>query len=165
MKWISVQDRLPDFVKVENKGECLIPTNYTVNPNKYISIKRKGFCKLHRLVFYINNSEGLNPKNWIEKNKGKVIMHSCDNPNCINPDHLNIGTQIDNIRDRVKKGRSAYHENNGNNKLKQKDVDFIRYYYKKRTIRELSEFFNVNISTIHRVVNQKSWQPLPEPPK
>jgi len=36
---------------------------------------------------------------------GYVVMHSCDNPGCVNPDHLSVGTQIDNIKDMDSKGR------------------------------------------------------------
>lgn len=37
--------------------------------------------------------------------KGKVVRHRCDNPACINPDHLELGTQADNVADMVAKGR------------------------------------------------------------
>lgn len=37
--------------------------------------------------------------------KGKVVMHSCDNPGCFNPDHLSIGTYGDNLKDAYNKGR------------------------------------------------------------
>jgi hypothetical protein len=38
---------------------------------------------------------------------GMVVMHRCDNPPCVNPGHLSLGTQLENIADRVSKGRSA----------------------------------------------------------
>jgi transposase-like protein len=164
-KWISVKDRLPEKVDYKNIKNCLIPTNYKIGKKGYISCKREGFCKLHRYTYYLNNNEGLSSYEWIKKNKRKVIMHSCDNPSCINPRHLSIGTQIDNIKDRVKKGRSAYYESNGNHKLKKTDVQFIRYYHGKRTTRELSEFFNVDKSTIRKIQHNKSWMPLPAPPE
>ena len=37
--------------------------------------------------------------------EGMVVMHTCDNPGCFNPSHLTVGTQSDNIRDCVRKGR------------------------------------------------------------
>jgi hypothetical protein len=39
---------------------------------------------------------------------GMVVMHTCDNPRCINPDHLKLGTQKDNLQDMKDKGRKHY---------------------------------------------------------
>ena len=52
--------------------------------------------QLHRLAFH--DRHGYLPE---------VVRHSCDNPRCVNPDHLEGGTQLDNIADRVARGRSA----------------------------------------------------------
>lgn len=165
MKWISVKDKLPEKLKYRLSKECFIPTNYKIGKKGYIGCKLIGFNRLHRLVYFLNNDEGLDPKLWRNKNKNKVIMHLCDNRSCVNPDHLKIGTQIDNIEDRVRKGRSAYHEKNGNTLLTEKDVGFIRYYYGKKTIRQLSNFFGVDRKTIMRIKSKKSWMPLPEKPE
>ena len=50
---------------------------------------------------------------------GHVVLHSCDVPSCVNPDHLSTGTQLDNVRDSVQKGRRY-------SALTDSDVRFIR---------------------------------------
>lgn len=56
---------------------------------------------LHRLVYCMTHALDLNAI------AGKVVRHTCDNPRCINPQHLLIGTQADNNRDRAERKRSA----------------------------------------------------------
>lgn len=47
--------------------------------------------------------------NNLPTGRNEVLMHSCDNPRCVNPGHLKIGTQRDNIRDAIAKGRFLHH--------------------------------------------------------
>lgn len=56
-------------------------------------------CLVHRLVAAEHYGA--------EAIKGKVVMHTCDNPACMNIDHLRIGSQADNVRDMVSKGRGG----------------------------------------------------------
>ncbi len=62
----------------------------------------------HRAAYSLFNNEELCAED--------VIMHTCDNPNCINPNHLKKGSHNDNVQDRVNKNRSAVGEANGNYK-------------------------------------------------
>lgn len=52
-------------------------------------------------------------------------MHRCDNPKCINPEHLMIGTPQDNVRDMMDKGRGIYGEKNSQCKLSDEQVKEI----------------------------------------
>jgi hypothetical protein len=58
--------------------------------------------------------------------EGLVVCHACDNPPCCNPDHLFLGTPLDNDRDKVRKHRQPFGEKNGFHKLTTSDVATIR---------------------------------------
>ena len=100
--------------------------------------------------------------------QGMEICHKCDNPCCINPDHLFVGTRQDNTDDRERKGRNnpPKGEKNAKAKLTEKDVLDIR---KKRAARKsfgkLAKEYGVCKKTIQNAVSGKSWGFLPEPPE
>jgi len=54
------------------------------------------------------------------------VCHHCDNPICVRPDHLFVGTEKDNQVDRVRKGRGGIGERNGNSKLTTEKVKLMR---------------------------------------
>lgn len=90
------------------------------------------------------------------------VSHTCDNPSCVNPNHLRLSTHEDNIKDKILRNRQTYGENHQSAKLKNKDVEQILKEYKKnkdyRHIRkELALKFNVCRQTIDRIINNK-WR-------
>lgn len=55
----------------------------------------------HRLVYAWHNNV------TIQSIAGKIVMHTCDNPRCMNPLHLKLGTHADNVADKISKGRGS----------------------------------------------------------
>lgn len=97
-----------------------------------------------------------------EQNIGKIpsdmiVRHKCDNPSCINPKHLELGTHSDNVQDRVNRNRSAKGEHNGRAKLTEQDVYYIKYESNLRNC-ELAKMFSVDAKTIRSIKQNKIWK-------
>jgi len=85
---------------------------------------------------------------------GMCVMHSCDNPACINPDHLSLGSHLENMRDMRTKGRGA-------SKLDLESASRIRE--SSSSNKDLAAKFGVSQRTIRNIKAGHSWQ-LPAPP-
>ena len=88
------------------------------------------------------------------------VCHSCDSPRCVNPAHLFVGTQADNIKDMVSKDRTNNKgETNGNAKLSIVDVQKIRKQYLEEdcSMASLAQSFNVSKGQIQKIVRNRSW--------
>ena len=79
-------------------------------------------------------------RNAVNAPPGSVVRHSCDNPSCVNPLHLAIGTQLQNIADREERGRTAVGLKNGRAKLTPEMISFVKASKKSSRViaRELS---------------------------
>jgi hypothetical protein len=87
-----------------------------------------------------------------------VVCHSCDNPNCVNPNHLFLGTQYDNIKDMFSKGRQRTirgHEHYRAN-LTDADVLAIRNAV-GASHRELAKRYGISSSSVTRIRNRQQW--------
>lgn len=93
---------------------------------------------------------------------GLVVRHKCDVPACVNPAHLETGTQSQNMRDCFERGRArmpdSRGENHGNVKLTDMQVAEIRAKYNEggRSQRSLASEYGVHQAQIHRVIRGKS---------
>lgn len=98
------------------------------------------------------------------KPAGKLwVLHKCDNPPCVNPNHLFLGTATDNNRDASAKGRSRggsrKGEDNHSHRLTNQDILDIRNKYasgKYTTIR-LAEEYRTSSGGIHNILTGKNW--------
>jgi hypothetical protein len=101
---------------------------------------------------------------------GSVVMHTCDNPGCVNPVHLKLGTQADNVRDMEDKRRHVVGA-----RLKQTGIDHFRSLITrqeevelicsgKHQNAELAQMFNVSVDVIKRVKRQNGAA-RPDPDK
>ncbi len=90
---------------------------------------------------------------------GMCVLHKCDNPPCIRPEHLFLGSVKDNSADMVTKGRSTKGTRNPHAKLTEADVRNIRKRYATTSItqRELSAEYGVVQQQISHIVNHKKW--------
>lgn len=146
-----------------NKGD---PTacwewNAYKDPNGYGRFKlSSGVILAHRFSFQIHN--GTPPTD-------ACVLHRCDNPKCVNPAHLMLGTQADNLRDMREKGRAASTEKTRHvgvahamAKLSEDDVRLIRSSYvagsHEHGQRQLAKRFGVNQVTVLRILQRKTWQ-------
>lgn len=98
------------------------------------------------------------------------VLHKCDTPLCVNPDHLFLGTCLDNMRDKVGKARQAKGdshgirlnrhlvrgENNGRSKLDESTVRFIRM--SGRTNADLGRRLGVSANLISQIRHKKVWR-------
>lgn len=93
--------------------------------------------------------------------EGMEVCHHCDNMMCLNPKHLFLGTHKENMNDMLAKGRERYlrGEELPNTKLTAEKVREIRKQASEGVPRkELAKRYNVDVSTIHEVVNRKTWK-------
>jgi len=93
---------------------------------------------------------------------GLYVCHKCDNPTCVNPKHLFLGTQQDNMNDMIEKGRSimcSFPNNRNSAKLTEKQVKEIRVLSRMGlTQTRLSIKYNISITQIYNIVNNKIWR-------
>ena len=112
--------------------------------------------KAHRLAYCNANGKRL------DDIAGLVVRHKCDNRKCLNPDHLEIGTNADNTRDRHTRGRDAKGSKNGNSKLTETEVIAIRRDYRghcrQNGARPMAKKYGVSVSLISQIVNNTIWQ-------
>lgn len=154
-KAVPVEDRFWRFVAKGGDAECWIWTGNKL-PSGYGQIgvdKRQKYA--HRLSYEMH--VGPIPD-------GMVVMHSCDNPSCVNPAHLSAGTYLDNSLDCVRKGRHK--------PVSFRGVTHPRCTFDELTVQRikivgdaigywrLAKIIDRRISAVQGITNGKNWAHL-----
>lgn len=129
-----------------------------------------GYGKLHRADENGSREVLAHRASWELANGpitgGLHVLHKCDNPRCVNPAHLFLGTQTENNADRARKGRTVIPhrrgEENNKAKLKAEQVLEIRRRYEAGgiSIRQLAREYGVTFAPIQLILSGKTWRHL-----
>ena len=136
--------------------ECWVWNGYC-NPDGYGQRKINGTTvRMHRASYEV--FIGAIPE-------GMHVLHKCDNPSCINPQHLFLGTHSDNMQDMWNKGRHAFPTAKPGAKLSVKDVRDIKRLKGTISALALSKRYPVNGQTIRNIWNGTCWREVNEKPE
>ncbi len=142
----SVAERLAVWSEPDLNGGCLLWTGAVSHGGYGRLFVGKSVCAAHRLSWEVAN--GPIPA-------GLHVLHRCDNPPCINPDHLFLGTPADNAADRERKGRGA---RNWRAKLTAENVLAITEQLGRgRDVAYVANDFGVHRSTIYAISTGRRW--------
>ena len=148
--------------KVEKRGddECW-PWTASVDSRGYGHIRKQGkTARSHRVSWELRNG----PIPSGEHYGTTCVLHKCDNPLCVNPNHLFLGSVLDNNKDRTKKGRGNKGQsfnvgsNSGRAKLEDHNIIEIRRMAACGNSKKwLANLYKVSYGQICQISNGQSW--------
>lgn len=154
----GIRTRAKEIAWEENENGCWVCTSHVPNTYGYPQCRINYKFKMISHIMY-------------EKFKGEIttgmlICHTCDNPTCINPEHLFLGTNLDNMADMVKKGRQSHIGSPGLNgekhpraKLTEVQVTEILSIKGMRN-KEIAHKFNISQERVSSIRTGQSWKYL-----
>lgn len=135
----------------EDKNGCFVCTSHAFGRDGYPIVKRRGKMKRLSHVIYEECFGFLED--------GQIILHKCDNPTCVNPEHLRAGTPQENSEDMKRKNRQARGSKNASAKLTEEDVINIRKMRNGgKTLLQIANKFNVSMANVSDICRRKVWK-------
>lgn len=153
---ISLEARFWDKVDKKSDDECWEWQAFVHPRTGYgtIAVNRR-MLAVHRVSWMLH---------YGDIPDGLFVCHHCDNRKCVNPKHLFLGTNQDNMNDMVAKGRSKPPDNKGErhglSKLTEKQVIEIRNMYSAggKNFTEIGALYNIDRRTIGNIVARRAWR-------
>lgn len=157
-QYVSIDKRF--WGKVKKTDSCWLWTG-AKNGNGYGTIRYNGRpIGTHRMSWILANG--------LDIPKGMQVLHSCDNPLCVRPDHLSLGTLQENSKDMSRKGRASRKgptlprrgESNGSAVLNESDIRSIRSLYAtgQHTMKQIANQYGVSDGAVRFIVRRITWK-------
>lgn len=158
-KPLPIQEYLDRHVPIRPVGACWVwggtldDSGYGVMTAARADGKRKP-SRAHRVIY--EHLIGPIPA-------GKLLMHSCDNPPCVNPEHLTPGTDAENLGDMARKGRSARGSKHWSAKVTEAQVMEARRKYAsgRYTLATLAAEYGLTVTPVSQLIRGVTWKHLP----
>jgi hypothetical protein len=137
------------ILNLEKTKTCWLWTG-TITGMGYGTIRVRGrYVFVHRYAWELGHRK---------LSRWECVLHRCDNPRCIRPSHLWVGTQAENQDDKVGKFRQAVGEKNGRHKLTEEQVIEIRRRLRRGDrVVDLASEFNITRSSVRKIGLHLSW--------
>ena len=152
----TVEERFWD--KVKKTKDCW---NWIAgkDSDRYGVFNALGMTKAHRVSWVLHNGDI--PKGDFYDTT--CVLHHCDNPSCVNPAHLFLGTQADNMKDMASKGRSVVPMKKGtdmnfNAKLSMEQIRIARYWHSLGNMnqKQIARFFKISHAAMNKLLLNKT---------
>lgn len=143
-------NRIMENSRDEPKTGCRIWTGNINKPGGYGRISYRGrLWRAHRLAYTLL---------WAPIPKGMDLLHSCDNPLCVNPNHLRPGTHSENIAEAYQKGRKVVPQGPKHPRFRLSEAQVAEALSSPETAASVAARFGVSKSTISRLRNGTTWK-------
>lgn len=152
---LRVLERFWSFVDIRDGDECWPWLGPKMIRSPYGSVcimigNHETKARAHRFMWMVEN---------LDKPVPDVVRHTCDNPSCVNPSHLVAGTQADNVRDSIERGRYSRGSAHPTSRLKEDQVIAIRN--DARPHKEIAKDYNIAPHYVSALKRRIWWKHLP----
>jgi DNA-binding XRE family transcriptional regulator len=145
-----MEERFWSKVQKQSNGCWLFTSVHGGTAYGMLSVK-EGEYLAHRISWVLH---------YGEIPQGTLVLHKCDVPKCVNPDHLFLGTHRDNSDDKLSKKRHRFGESSPITPFTEKDVLKIRELYAsgKLSQQKIANMYGVNQTAISAIVRRATWK-------
>jgi len=135
--------------KVSKSDECWLWTGAKNRKGYGVVGTVSGMSLAHRVSFELAGNVIPSPRH---------VLHRCDTPGCVNPNHLFLGTNLDNVRDRDAKGRGNQVHGVANGRAKVSDAGVKVIRCSPLSHKELAAIFQIDTTTVKQIKNNETWK-------